>query len=279
MEFLDKAVKYTPYIGVMMLGGVLAFSAFERNKDYSEEVISYEKDVEDTKSKNKDLYKAYEDYIEVVSSSIKNRCDDRNLVNDFAYYVTMLNRGYFSLGNNFEYESVENSYYDLQGISIALGVGNIENETAHLVDVLNSLGYDARYVVGTLNKGEDYNYVMCAVDWCSTTFILDVAHKDIYLKSGNKEYESIVASESVFIPADSYFDYEVGENNNEDLYKVDKVNSKTKKQILTDFKEFLNEAPKHIAYFRSYENISINDNEEEIDSLVTINDDSVLIRK
>ena len=262
MGTIDKFNKAFPYYLILTLAlsftGISAYQYLKEDSKYS-----VQKDEDENLDNMADFHNAYNEYVHRVAFALKYCTGERDLLKDYALYMTMFEHGFMSLGD-FSRQGRETQVIDSLGANVASGKGYYVNEANNLACVLNVLGYDAKPVVGTkyieseeydYEKPEDPNYMLVYVHADGIDYLLDPANKTIFLRSGWEQFYSLESSEGeyvVFDPTYSYSDEVVGKYTNYDLFGV-KNSFKKHWDILKTFRGHLADSEQYLKFFRSYE--------------------------
>lgn len=219
-----------------------------------------------------ELYENYEEYVSKIGEALKTCNEDRKIVKDFAFYVTMLENGCISYGRNFEGGTLPIEFGDALGATIANGNGVCRHAADNLADVLCAIGYDAKVVVGkSYHKGDQKpdsaNHAVVYVAQDGIGYLLDPINGTILLKKTGLIYYDMRSQEddySCFEPEMSYNALNDSETNNTELLFNLGNDFKKHWEILKEYKGYLEGAEDYLFYFYLYEVRELGENEKNI---------------
>lgn len=272
MGLLRDAVRMLPFTA--MIAGAISLAYIggcHLGKDESLE-IQYDEDNEYNHDNYPELYENYEEYVRKIGESLKECNEERKIVRDFAFYMTMLDNGYISYGYDFNGGALPVEFADALGATIANGNGVCRHAADNLADVLCSIGYDAKVVVGkSYVKGEEKpsfaNHAVVYVVEDGVGYLLDPINGTIFLKKIGLLYYDIRSQEDTFVcfePVISYNPMNDSESNNAELLSNLGNDFKKHWDILKKYKEYLECSDEYLTYFWLYEVKQLLENEKNI---------------
>lgn len=276
MGLFKDDMKILPLAGMVAGAILLASYGFETIDSDKELEISYDNEADYNHEKYPELYENYEEYVTKIGEALKECNQDRKIVRDFAFYLKMLKRGYISYGPKFNGGSPSVEFHDLLGSTIASGEGVCRHASYNLADVLCSIGYDAKVVVGKEyvegnKKPENSNHAVVYVVEDGIGYLLDPINGTILLKRAGLAYYDIRSQEDYYI----CFEPEVGTYNpfNEseacNMELLSNIGNDFKKHwdILKEFKEYQDGADDYLDFFFHYEIRELLENEKNINNI------------
>lgn len=209
---------------------------------------------------NADLNVYYKEYIDLIAGKIKEVRENRDIVGDFALYRTMLAKGYFSYGA-FEYSTPVVEFTSIRGANVAIGEGVCLNEAHNMVDVFNSLGYEAKVVVGKYylkgeKKPESANHAVVYVSDGEFAYVLDPTNDTIFLRHAHLLYYSIESQEDTincFEPVIYYSTNRYGEYEATEILGDFFNDHKKHWDVLKAYKNYKAEAEAYLDEFKEFE--------------------------
>lgn len=209
MEFLKK---YWPYvIGAAISLGLTGTGAVGVVKDLkAKQTAEFDNHSEDLDN----IIETYNIYINTIANSIQELDGNRNILNDFAIYETMLKEGYLSYNKEGD-TPTDVEIPGVYGANVAAGYTN-ELSTIHnafnMVDVFNALGYKSKIVIGKMYHiseaiPENDNYAIVYVSNGKKDYLIDPTKGTILLKNNYMEYYTAESQEDdieCFLPNSSY---------------------------------------------------------------------------
>lgn len=117
MGKLRDALDTLPY-AAMVVGSILlaSYGTFSISRDLASEKVIEESD-EYNREKFPELYENYEEYVSNIAKALEECNEDREVVKDFAFYLTMLDHGCISYGRDFKSGVLPVEFSDLLGAS------------------------------------------------------------------------------------------------------------------------------------------------------------------
>lgn len=261
MGLFKEGVRMFPFAA--MIAGAITLSAYSAYTIARDEAI--ESNYDDQNDYNRDnypeLYENYEEYISKIAKALQECNEDRSVVKDYAFYLTMLEQGCISYGRDYLNGALDVEFGDVLGATIATGNGVCRHASDNLADVLCSLGYDAKVVIGKAyvkgsNKPDVDNHAVVYVEEDGIGYLLDPMNGTIYLKKSGLLYYDMYSQEETyrcFEPEISYHVLNDSENNNIELLMNLGNDFKKHWDILKEFKEYHDGAKDYLSFFFRYE--------------------------
>lgn len=272
MSLFRDAIRTLPYAATMS-GAILlaAYGGYQIEFDKTSEE-NWDNENEYNRDTHPDLYENYEEYVQKIGEALQECNVDRNIVKDYAFYLTMLEQGCISYGRDYLNGALPVEFGDALGATIATGNGVCRHAADNLADVLCSLEYDAKVVVGKAyvkgtNKPDEANHAVVYVEQDGIGYLLDPMNGTIYLKKAGLVYYDMYSQEDTyrcFEPEMSYHVLNDSENNNTELLLNLGNDFKKHWDILKEFNEYCNGALDYLDYFFLYEIRELLEHEKNI---------------
>lgn len=233
-------------------------------EDVEEKVVDVLENLDDVEEAlddiDADLNVYYKEYIDLIAGKIKEVRETRDIVGDFALYRTMLAKGYFSYGA-FEYSEPVVEFNSIRGANVAIGEGVCLNEAHNMADVFNSLGYDAKVVVGKYylkgeKKPETANHAVVYVSDGEFAYVLDPTNDTIFLRHAHLLYYSVESQEDTvhcFEPVIHYSTNRYGEYEAMEILGDFFNDHKKHWDVLKAYRNYKAEAEEYLDLFKDFE--------------------------
>lgn len=253
-------------VGAAFYGGTEKLEALKEDK----KIESEENDVTFD-----DISVTYYNYIGAIADEIYNLTEKRDIVGDYALYVTMLNNGLISRGI-FKYSHTLYEDTRLMGLNIAMGEGVCINEACNMCDVFSSLGYEAKVVFGKFyKKGEtkpdEVNHAVVYVSDGKFAYILDPTNDTILLRKSLGLYVTVESQEDkvlYFEPDYMYSNDYYGEHYNLQLLGDLFNDHKKHWEVLKAYRNYKEAAKQYLGEIEIYERNVLEYYEEEINDYI-----------
>lgn len=272
MGLFKDGVRMFPF-AAMMAGAIslASYSAYTIGRDEAIE-STYDNQADYNHDNYPELYENYEEYVSKIANALQECNQDRSIVKDFAFYQTMLEQGCISYGRDYLNGALPIEFSDALGATVATGNGVCRHASDNLADVLCSLGYDAKVVVGKyyvkgVNKPSDANHAVVYVEEDGVGYLLDPMNGTIFLKKAGIVYYDMRSQEDsyrCFEPEMSFNVLNDSETNNTELLLNLGNDFKKHWDILKEYNEYLDGASDYLSFFFRYEVKELLENEKNI---------------
>lgn len=176
---MKKRRGFISYIRFVTITILLSISI----KNYSDDVSNVKARVYDFEEESQDLIYLYDEYLSILGEYYK----DLDLDNIFEKYSFMLQNGYLSYGNRFDFEDPELDPNKYGGIDVINGRGVCRNVNCCFTDLLKKMGYDAGNIYGVLEYNElalAPNHVLTWVKKDDKLYLYDALNNKKFIKHG-----------------------------------------------------------------------------------------------
>lgn len=275
MKIFKDALRMLPNAALAVSAITLAsYASFTISRDLATDK-AVEHRAEDSRESFEELYENYDEYVVNIAECLKGCNESRDIICDFAFYLTMLDYGYISYGTDFVGGEYPIEVPDQLGATVVTGHGVCRHAADNLVDVLKALGYDAKMVVGKYyrvgeSRPDDVNHAVVYVEQDGIGYLLDPINGTIFLKKSGLVYYDIHSQEETYIcfePTLTNHVYNDDDGNNLNLLLDLGNDFKNHWDILKTFNEYKDASNKYIGYFCIYEQQHLVEHEKAIDDI------------